>query len=181
MKLPTKKKQAFNPTRSHEDYLCKIEESVEKKGVVFLDPEADNLHIDRGFLSLPLDITLLSSQDLGNTLSAFTQYKMFLRTTLVRAENLLEATGRAYRDISSALYEEYTKKKYSETSKERLIRSNEEIKPYFEDYSDCRRQIAMIESAIANSEDAIFLLSREVTRRGADYNEENREYNVGRK
>ena len=181
MKLPKKERAGFDPARSHNEYLNRIERTVEKAGVVLLDPEEGNLNIDRGFLSLPADITTLSSRDLGKTLSAFTQYKMFLRTTLVRAENLLEATGRVYREKSNDLYLEYTSKKLSETSKERLLHSDPIIKPFYEDYMDCRRQIAMVQSAIANCEDAVFLLSREVTRRGADYDEETREYNVGRR
>jgi hypothetical protein len=62
-----------------------------------------------------------------------------------------------------------------------MINSDEEVRPLYEFWLDKKRQVCMIESSIENIEDAIFLLSREVTRRGSDYDEENRSYNVGKR
>lgn len=184
MKLAGKKSETykhFDPTKAHNDYLDRIENEVKKDGVVIFEPSEGNLHIDRDYLNIPEDITDLSSRDLGNSLNAFTQQKIYLRTLLSRAENLLEATRRTYFDVSAPYYEEFTDKRLSETSKDRLINAKEEVKEYYEEWIDCKRKVALVETAIANIEDAIFLLSREVTRRGSDYDDENRDYNVGRK
>ena len=184
MKLAGKKSKAnkhFDPKKAHNDYLDRMENEVKKSGVVIFEPSEGNLHIDRDYLNIPEDITDLSSRDLGNSLNAFTQQKIYLRTLLSRAENLLEATRRTYFDVSAPYYEEFTNKRLSETSKDRLINAKEEVKEYYEEWIDCKRKVALVETAIANIEDAIFLLSREVTRRGSDYDEENRDYNVGRK
>lgn len=181
MKLPTPQKSAakktFDPTKVHEAYLARIEKDIEKSGVKMFVKD-DNIHVDEDYLSIPEDVTVLSSRDLGNTLNAFTQQKMWYRTVLCRAENLEEISRRLYFEKSSSAYYELSSKKYSETAKERIINSMEDVKPYYEDWKDCQRKCSIVRAAIANIEDAIFLLSREVTRRGADYNEENRSYNV---
>ena len=175
-----KTKKKFDPMEAHAKYLEKIESELEDGGVVMFD-DGENLHIDRDYLDIPPDITTLSSQDIGNTLNAFTQQKMYLRTILNRAENIAESARRAYYSSSASLYSGFTEKKMSETAKERMINSDEEVRPLYEFWLDKKRQVCMIESSIENIEDAIFLLSREVTRRGSDYDEENRSYNVGKR
>ena len=46
-------------------------------------------------------------------------------------------------------------------------------------YVDMKKKYALIEISIANIEDIIFMLSREVTRRTGDFAEEQRAYNTG--
>ena len=181
MKLQDKKRKKIDPIKIHNDYLNRLEEEIEGEDVPIFDTENGSLDIDRDYLSLPSDITIMSSRDLGNSLNAFTQQKMYLRTVLCRAENYSESARRIYYNASEYAYEEMTDRRVSEGAKERLISTKKGVCEYYNEWVDSCRKVSMVKAAIANIEDAIFLLSREVTRRGADYDEEQRDYNVGRR
>ena len=178
---PTEQRQKLNPKEIQKAYMEKREQELKDRGVVLFDVHEDNLNIDPDFLSLPREITEVPSRDLGQYLNAFTQQKMYLRTLLGRAELLLESARRAYYEVSEPFYTKYSAGKMSETAKERLINANEEVRPLYYLFLDRKRDCSLIEYAITNIEDAIFLISREVTRRTGDFNEENRNHNVSRR
>ena len=85
----------------------------------------------------------------------------------------MEASAEAYRELSNS--------KMSETAKERIINSSEEVQPFYYEYIDYKNKLKLVEYSINNIEDIIFMLSREVTRRTGDFAEENRNYNVSRR
>ena len=66
----------------------------------------------------------------------------------------------------------------SETAKDRVINADEDVKPLLEEYKDAKARVQMVKYAIENVEDICFLISREVTRRNADFDNENRASNV---
>lgn len=170
-------KEKFNPRKARESYLEKIENDLKKQGLVIFDEEY--LSKDTEYLMLPPEITELPSKEIGEYLSAFTQHKIYLRTLLGRCELMLEEYKRRYFDVSDKHYREYSKNnKMSETSKEKLINGLEDVRPFYEEYTDFKNRVRIIGYEISNVEDAIFLLSREVTRRNADFANENREYNI---
>lgn len=172
--------EKFDPMKEHADYLDRIERGLESQGVTLFSPENGSLNIDEDSLSLPADITEMQSYDLGRTLNAFTQQKMWYRTLLGRLEIVCEEARRNFSEVSTPYYEELTRQKYTEASKDRIVNEKERVKPYYQKYVDLKRQIGVLSYAIANIEDAIFLLSREVTRRNHDFDEERRDYNVSK-
>ena len=181
MKLKPNKppKEKIDPKAIRQSYLDKIESSLEEKGVIFFDES--NLNVLEDFLILPAELTEIPSKDLGEYLNAFTQQKVYLRTLLGRADLLVEEARRAYYEVSDPVYRKYSLEKMSETAKDRLVNANDSVKPMFHKYVDAKKKYNLLEISIANIEDIIFLLSREVTRRTGDFNEENRVYSVTRR
>jgi len=173
-------KSKINPREIQKSYLDKMEDSAKGKGVILFEPK-ENLNIDTNCLVLPLEITEISSKDLGEYLNAFTQQKMYLRTLLGRAELVEEEARRNYCVASQEYYRRYSADKISETAKDRLINFRPEVLPLYTEYSDSKRSIALIQYSISNIEDAIFMLSREVTRRTGDFAENMRNDNVQRR
>ena len=178
---PKMLKEKVNPKEVLKSYIDKIEDEFIKKGVVFFDPGDYTLNISQEYLSLPPVITEVSSKELGEYLNAFTQQKMYLRTLYGRVELLEEEARRAYLKSSEHLYKKYSESKMSETAKERLINTDSEVEQFYTEYSDCKKRTALLEYNIQNIEDAIFMISREVTRRTGDFNDENRSHNVSRR
>lgn len=177
--VPTKAepKEKIDPKAIQKSYLEKIEGSLAKHGAVFFDESKLNIATD--YLTLPAEITDVSSKELGEYLNAFTQQKVYLRTLLGRADLLMEEARRAYYEVSDPVYRKYSLDKMSETAKDRLVNATETVRPLYHEYVDMKKKYALIEISIANIEDIIFMLSREVTRRTGDFAEENRAYKVG--
>lgn len=184
MKLkPVKQKpkgEKINPREMHKSYLDRMEKDLSSKGVVFFDPDT-NLNISSEYLELPPEITDVTSRELGEYLNAFTQQKVYLRTVLGRVELMVEEARRAYFEASAELYRKYSIDKMSETAKERLINAQPSVQPAYYDYVDYRKKQTLVEYSISNIEDIIFMISREVSRRTGDFNDENRVHNVTRR
>ena len=179
-------KSKINPKKmlmEKRSYCDTIQEELENKGVDFFTPSEDggSLHIDKDFLSLPQNITEVTAKDLGEYLNAFTQQKMYLRTLLGYAELYAEESRREYMRVSDARYKEFLGSKLSETAKEREVNSDPNVLPHYEKYMDYINKIKLLKFNIQSIEEAIFMLSREVSRRTGDFENENRNYNVQRR
>ena len=186
MKLPAKKtkghtdtskRDKINPRQMHRSFLDSIEDDLSRQGVVFFDNET-GLDINEEYLQLPREITEVTSRDLGEYLNAFTQQKVYLRTVLGRVELLEEEARRAYYESTNGLYKKYSTQRMSETAKDRVINADDSVKPLLEEYRDAKSRVQMVKYAIDNVEDICFMLSREVTRRNADFESESRASNV---
>ncbi len=182
-KVPKLKKQAtrekINPRQIQEDYATRIERSLKKEGVILF--ENDYLNIDDDYLMLPREITEITSKELGEYLNAFTQQKMYMRTLSGRLSLYIEDCRRKYYEVSAERYRRLTNDKMSETAKERVIITSDEVRPYYEEYIDFKNKGKILENSIANIEDTIFLLSREISRRTGDFADDRRDYNVSRR
>lgn len=181
MNLQPKKATKINPRKIQQSYMQRVEKEVEEQGVVLFDPSNGTLNISEEYLTLPQELTDIPAKELGEYLNAFTQNKMYMRTLYGRAKLLAEEAKRGYLEASHVHYMELAHSKLSETAKERIINGNEEVVEYYNEYTDTLRKLELLELAICNMEDAIFLLSREVTRRSGDFSDENRNHNVGRR
>lgn len=170
-------KKKINPKKLRRDYLDSVEDNLAKEGLVVFDIQS-NLHISKDFLSLPSHITEIPSRELGEHLNAFTQQKMYLRTLLGRIEISLEQAKQKYFKISNSSYVEYTKTRMSETSKERILVTELCDTEEYAEYIKAVERKRLVELNINNIEDAIFLLSREVSRRTGDFNDETRLHNI---
>lgn len=62
-----------------------------------------------------------------------------------------------------------------------MINAHPTVQPAYYEYVDYKKKQALVEYSISNIEDIIFMISREVSRRTGDFNEENRAHNVGRR
>lgn len=183
MKKVKKKVNPKEVLKEKRSYCDIVHEELQDKGVNFFSPSENGgtLNINSEFLELPSNITEASSQDLGEYLNAFTQQKVYLRTLMGYAEMYAEEARLEYMTVSEDLYRGLLNTKLSETAKEREINSDEEVKPVYEKLCDYRNKVRLLSYNIANIEDIIFMISREVSRRTGDFNEENRAYNVGRR
>lgn len=188
MKIKPKKQEKINPKemlKKHKTYTDNIQEDLELKGVNFFVPDDTGfsnatLHIDTDYLQLPPHITEVSTRDLGEYLNAFTQQKAYMRTLIGWTECMLEEARREYFEVSEQKYRELSHTKLSETAKEREINSDEDIKPHFEKFMDCKKKLQLLNLNIASIEDIIFMVSREVSRRTGDFNVDNRNYNINK-
>lgn len=171
----------MNPRRMLEEhrqtYADKMQEELENQGVKFFVPD-DNLNIDRDYLTLPRNITDVPSKELGEYLNAFTQQKMYMRTLLGWAELLLEEKKREYHAVADEQYRELNRSKMTEKAKELEVNSMPEVIVQYNDMQDVVRKISLLNLSLENITDALFMLSREVSRRGSDFDNENRNMNV---
>lgn len=189
MALKVKKKESpkkINPRevlQEKRSYCDKVQKELEDQGVDFFRPSEDggSLHIDKDYLTLPQNITEVSARDLGEYLNAFTQQKMYMRTLVGYAELFAEEARREYISVSGDRYRELLGSKLSETAKEREVNSDPNVLPCYEKYMDYKNKIKLLNFNIQSIEEAIFMLSREVSRRTGDYENERRDYNVQRK
>lgn len=180
---PKKKINPKEVLQEKRSYCDKVQKELEDQGVDFFRPSEDggSLHIDKDYLTLPQNITEVSARDLGEYLNAFTQQKMYMRTLVGYAELFAEEARREYMAVSETRYRELLGSKLSETAKEREVNSDPNVLPCYEKYMDYKNKIKLLNFNIQSIEEAIFMLSREVSRRTGDYENERRDYNVQRK
>lgn len=178
MKLQKKKaKQKVNPK---EILKSRVEEKLEDEGVIFFMPDV-NLDIDPESLRLPQDITEVSTKELGQYLNAFTQQKVYMRTLKGWAESNLRIATLNYQESTRDIYRELSDKKWSEKAKERELVTNPDVRESYNKMTEAQEECHLIQYSIDNIEDIIFMISREVSRRTGDFNEENRSYNVSKR
>lgn len=160
----------------------KLTGDLEKQGVVFFTPteHGGNLNIEAEFLSLPSDLTEIPSRDLGNYLNAFTQQKAYMRTVFSWQQALVQEKKREYYDKYVEVYSELTKEnpKMSERAKELFCNNHKDVYNEFIEYKNCETKLSMVDMTIETLTEFIFLVSREISRRGADFNENERTYNA---
>jgi len=183
--LRKKPSNPINPIKVLKKNLVeKLTGELEDKEVKFFKPiDLDgDLDINNRYLTLPNDITNSSSKDLGRYLNTFTQYKLYIRTFTGWQEISLEESKREYFNSKIGLYKEYSiDKKMSETAKEVLINNCEEVKPYFMKMKDDKKKLLLLYNNLESISDAIFSISREMSRRGLDFRDENRNENMQKK
>ena len=177
MKLAkVEKKEKINPKELQKQYANKMEESLAKNGVVFFDE--CNLNIDMDFMTLPREITEVPGRDLGEYLNALTQQKLYLRTLLGRTEVEADIVSREYYEKAHPLYRKYSSEKLSEKAKDRMVNADPNVAEYYNAFVDVKRRCSLINQSIENIEDAIFLVSREISRRMSDFESEQRSFSV---
>lgn len=179
-KISKPPREKINPRELQKSYMQRIEEDVKERGVTLISPD-NYLNIEDEYLVLPREVTEVPSKELGELLNAYTQQKVYMRTILGQLELVVEETKRAYFTATEPHYKRYSGERLSETAKDRIINSIEGVKPLYEEYNDAVRKKSLVEITIANIEDIIFMLSREVTRRNADFDTDSRNYSVGRR
>ena len=161
----------------------KLTDELHEEGVVQFVPtnmENGTLNIDTDYLTIPSDLTEVPSRDLGKHLNALTQQKAYMRTLSGWQNAYIEEAKRVYYDKYYVVYENLTEEnpKMSEKAKEIMCNNNDFVKEHFLKYRDLQYKLDMIDSTITSLEEFIFLVSREISRRGKDFEEMNRGDNI---
>lgn len=183
LKKVSKEPEKVNPLKSlkeRKSYVDSMQQELEDKGVTFFDPSNQSLNIDTDYLSLPANITEVPARNLGELLNAFTQQKAYMRTLLGWAKMYYDEAQVKYMQESQSLYKKLSETKMSEKAKEREINTDPEIFPFYEAMMNKQRACYLLEMNIESIEDIIFMVSREVSRRTGDFQEDTRNYNVNR-
>ncbi|MFI3211564.1 MAG: hypothetical protein R3Y64_11025 [Peptostreptococcaceae bacterium] len=176
-------KTKINPKRIVEDRQRNLIKELEEEGVPVLAPTEIGgvLNIDSDYLILPKDLTDIPSRLLGNYLNSYTQNRMYMRTLIGWQEIKVENTKREYYNFFLPIYTELSKNKMSETSKELIANNDDSVKESFLVYKDEQQKLRLLQYSLSSIEDAIFLVSREISRRGSDFNTEQRNDSVQRR
>ncbi len=161
-------------------YTDTIHESLEEKGVSFFQP-GKSLNINTSYLELPEDITEVPGKELGKLLNAYTQQKMYMRTLIGWTGCYIEEAGRKYMEASMPFYRDLSSQKISEKAKDTLVNNEPDVLPYYNRLSDFRMKKTLLENNLLSIEDAIFLISREISRRESDFNNDTRNYNISKR
>lgn len=182
LKKMEEKHQKINPMKTLKEKrssLANLESDLEKEGVDFFI-SGESLNIDSDYLKLPANITDVSNRELGEMLNAFTQQKVYMRTLLGHAELYCEQARREYMLASQPLYTKYSGLKMAEKSKDREVMMDSSVYPLYEEYSNRQMRCQLLQHNIDDIVDIIFMISREVSRRNSDFDNENRNYNVNK-
>lgn len=162
-----------------ENFLNRLEESYAEKGIIPFDINNKNVNINNKYLIVPNNLTDIPQIEIGEYLNAFTQQKLYARTLLSRIEIQLELSKRRYTEEYDKEYmllinnKTYT----TEKAKEKVVNMNESVRSLMYEYSDWKQKSSYMKNYIQDLDDVIFLLSREITRRGMDYMQENTSLN----
>jgi hypothetical protein len=180
------KREKVNPMKIKEErknLADSLTDELEQNGAIFFKPVemGGNLNIDSDYLTLPKDLTETPSKMIGAYLNAFTQQRMYYRTLIGWQELNMEDAKRDYYDVSTPEYEELSKQKLSETAKDRILNNLKSVKPFFITYKNEKKKLMLFSYSLASIDDAIFLISREISRRGGDFNTEGRNESVQRR
>lgn len=181
-KAPTK----LNPKKVAEERKARIytlDTELKNEGALISCPSemGGNLNINHEYLTLPKDLTDTASPELGNYLNAYTQQRSYTRTLIGWQEVVVEGVKRLYYDKFVPVYSELSKQKLSETAKELMANNDPIVKDTFLDYKDEKQKLKMLCYSLASIEDCIFLISREISRRGADFDKDIRNENIQRR
>lgn len=187
MKLKPVVKEKINPMeilKKKRSLVDEITDEMTAKGVEFFKPiESEGiLNIDINYLTLPKDITDVPSRELGRYLNAFTQHRMYMRTLIGWQTIYHEEAKRLYYEVSTPIYLGLTKKDFpSETGKERYLNNHKDVIDVFLKLKDEKRKMDLFQLNLLSIDDAIFLISREISRRSGDFEKESRNDSVQKK
>lgn len=170
-----KKKKILDLVRRNKRKLSLKEQALdrlERGGFVF--PEEPK--VSEEYLILPPTITNISDEDLGEYLNAFTQQKNWVLTLVGN----LEAEHRELQTIYDEVYAEaYVNSVWDNVNDKKWAAVTDKKVKYWRRMLDkVATTLAIAERNLETLDNAIFLLSREVTRRTGLRESEIRNYNV---
>lgn len=160
--------------------LDNVEEDLLKDGIKLFENE----NIMEEFLTLPLDLTEEPSKDLGRYFTTFTKQKMYVRTLLGRTGAMLRVLYEELEEIKDKVFSELPPK-MSITEKNLKLRSHERFGEraveLLEKVAYLEQKRVMLSDYLDNLIDGIVCISREITRRENDWNDETRENSINNK
>lgn len=155
--------------KDSESMLDIIESELVKEGIIMFD----NSNIDKDYLLLPPHLDEEEPKEIGRYLHAFTQQRMWVRTLMSRIGAILrEENGEL--DKQRVRVFATLPARMSVTEKELALYDDSASLDIVERIKVISAKYDMLESYMKNLEDAIFDISREISRRGYDYSSQNR-------
>lgn len=152
----------------------RIETELSGEGIVLFD----NSEIMNEFLRLPADLTEVTSRDLGRYFNTFTKQKLWVRTLLSRTSAMLRDLEEDMDNLRSTIFRDLPPK-MSVTEKELHLRERAEDK--LKEVAFLEEKRKMLSDYLENLMDGIICISREITRRESDWNDEKRDHSIGGK
>jgi hypothetical protein len=162
--------------KSKNSILDRIEEELGDESIELFD----NSNIDSNYLKLPFHLDDIQSNELGRYLHAFTQQKIWARTLFSRVKAIIYDETEKLRVHKERVFSGCDKK-LSITEKEIRLSVDPQAKPILERLEYAQQKAEMLATYIDNLDDGIFDVSREVSRRGGDFKDQNRLENVSNK
>jgi hypothetical protein len=156
--------------------LESIEEDLENDGIKLFTNE----NVDNPYLQLPRDITEEESSDLGRYFNAFTQQKMWTRTLIGRVSANIRESKEIMDKLKSDVFMQLPVK-MSVKEKELHFRASEKAEEFLDDLTVAEERLNLLSDYLHNLEDGIFNISREISRRSHDWDDDKREENIGKK
>lgn len=154
----------------------RVMDSLEKDGVNLFG----NDNVDDAYLQLPFDLTEEDSRELGRYFNAFTQQKMYLRGIIARLNAVIRGIASDLTTIRSDVYRELPERT-SVKEKELYFSASDEARDKVKELEFYEEKLGVAEAYIESLEDAITLVSREISRRESDWNHSVREENLEKK
>lgn len=155
---------------------------LKKSGLVF--PKEvhvpDEFLDNKGNLIIPEDVSEIPADELGRYLSIFTSLAAYYEA-IVASADIDRATAARVKDFVEAktLIELKDNKAYSSVTLQKAARDVDEMVVKAQDWADAEDAMFKLSSALLKGCDRIiFLLSREITRRGFKTGYDGRDYNV---
>lgn len=139
-----------------------------------------NENVDEDYLSLPADITEENSRELGKYFNAFTQQKMYVRTVIGKLSGIVREGNRELNEVRSDVFSSLPSK-MSMKEKELMFSIDERAMEKLDGMFYYEEKLRMTSDYIDSLIDAIVLISREISRREGDWNDDKREDNIGKK
>lgn len=163
-----KKKEAEKET-----LLDKIEKDLAKDNIYMPEysQEAEE------YLVLPSDLTEVTSKELGKFMHTFTKQKIWIRTVINRTEIVIKDLNRQLDIIKSKIYLDLPVK-MAVKEKELHLLSNTKAEKILEELLHWESKLRVLNDVIISMEEGIFTISREITRRSKDFEEEERGENI---
>lgn len=153
-----------------------VEVELAKEGIHLFTDE----NIMEEYSRLPLDLTEVSSQSLGKYFSTFTKNKMWARTVISRAGIVIKALEEEIDTIKVETFKSLPAK-MSVKEKELMLRDDEKCAELLGELAYYQSKLEVLNSHLDNLVDAIFAISREISRRESDWSDAKRENGIDNK
>lgn len=160
--------------REHEEK--DVEQDLAKDGINLFT----NDDIMEEYSILPLDLTEVTSKALGRYFSTFTKNKMWARTLISRVGIVVKSLEEELDTLKVNAFKSLPVK-MSVKEKELMLRDNERCSEILGELAFYKSKLDMLNSHLDNLVDGIFAISREISRREADWNDDKRESSLENK
>lgn len=154
----------------------RVEDELMEQGVQAFD----NSNVMEDYLELPEDLTIVESKELGKYFTTFTNQKLYVRGLIWQSGAILKEINSKLDYIRNDIYATLPVK-MSVKEKELALLNNNKAKALLEKSNFIQEKYNMLDIYLDNLIDAITCISREITRRESDWNNEAREDNINKK
>lgn len=168
---PNYKEETVENNEGSGTILDIVEKELVRDGII----PFDNANVLSDYLKLPSDITEVHSRDLGRFFNTFTQQKVWVRTNLSRVVILSKELESDLDDIRHNVYAELPVKM---SVKEKELQLRDKAEDLIHQINIINSKKIMLSDYLDSLIDILFVISREISRRSDDWNNETRENNL---